>query len=218
MFLYNGLPPSEQWRVLTLSPERTAYLDIETTGPSRYYNEVTCIGLYDGTCLRNYVSGQNLEQFCEDIEGYDLLVTYNGKCFDVPFLRHRLHVRLDVPHVDLLHACRSVGLKGGLKAVERQAGLHRAEELDGVDGWTAVLLWHEYEATGDQRALDTLIAYNLEDVINLRPLAQIVWNRKLPREFPELAVPVDPGRPPLPVKPDRGLIERLLAESLRWAR
>ena len=60
-----------------------------------------------------------------------------------------------------------LGYKGGLKGCEKQLGLDR-HELDGVDGYTAVLLWQEYTRTRNTRALDTLLAYNIQDVLNLR--------------------------------------------------
>jgi uncharacterized protein YprB with RNaseH-like and TPR domain len=218
MFFYSALPSREQWRMLSLPSARTAYLDIETTGLTPGYDRITCVGLYDGERAQAYVRGQNLEQFAEDIQDYDLLVTYNGKSFDVPFIRRELGVPLDVAHVDLRHVCASVGLKGGLKGAERQAGINRSDELDGVDGFIAVLLWAEYENTGDARALETLVAYNLEDAINLLPLSQAVWNRKLPARFAELRVKVSASRPSLPCRPDRALVQRLAASigSGRW--
>ena len=213
MFFYRALPSAEQWRLLNLLPARTAYLDIETTGLSPDYHEITCIGVYDGEDTRVYVRGENLEQFADDIERYDLLVTYDGKCFDLPFIRRELGLKLDVPHVDLRYPCASVGLRGGLKGAERLAGISRDESLHDVDGMIAVMLWSEYERTGDRRALDTLIAYNLEDTINLLPLSQVVWNMKLPEQFAELRQHVDRPRPDLPFKADRSIVERLLAEA-----
>jgi len=213
MFFYSSLPSSEQWRMLSLPAGRTAYLDIETTGLTQGYDRITCIGLYDGQRARAYVRGRDLEQFAHDIQGYDLLVTYNGKSFDLPFIRRELRVALDVPHVDLRHVCASVGLHGGLKGAERLAGIKRSSDLDGVDGFVAVMLWAEYEKSGDPRALETLIAYNLEDTINLLPLSQAAWNRKLPARFPELRVKVCASRPRLPCRPDKALVRRLVASA-----
>ena len=44
----------------------------------------------------------------------------------------------------------------------------------------AVLLWREYKR-GNQAALNTLIRYNLEDVVNLQYLADIVYNTCIAR-------------------------------------
>jgi uncharacterized protein YprB with RNaseH-like and TPR domain len=53
-------------------------------------------------------------------------------------------------------AKNSLGFKGGLKGCERQLGLDRGDLKD-IDGFFAVLLWGEYQRTGDQKALDTLL-------------------------------------------------------------
>ena len=213
MFFYRALPSADQWRMLNLPHARIGYLDIETTGLSPTCQYITCIGVYDGAQVHSYVRGQNLEQFVDDIEQYDLLVTYNGKCFDLPFIRAAMGIALDVPHVDLRYVSASVGLKGGLKGAEKRAGIRRPHELEGVDGYMAVLLWSEYERTGDERALETLVAYNAEDVINLLPLAQAVWNRKLPNRFRNLRVERTRSRPALPQRADGELVRRLLREA-----
>jgi uncharacterized protein YprB with RNaseH-like and TPR domain len=76
-----------------------------------------------------------------------------------------------------MHVCRALGLRGGLKRVERQVGMDRGE-LDGVDGAYAVALWRRHLA-GDRRALAALVRYNLEDVVNLRYLMDWAYNRSL---------------------------------------
>jgi hypothetical protein len=42
-----------------------------------------------------------------------------------------------------------------------------------------VLLWDEYLKTGDQKALDTLLAYNVQDTITLENLIVVAYNLKL---------------------------------------
>jgi len=212
-FFYRGLPSCEQWRLLHQLPLRAAYLDIETTGLSPERHEITCIGVYDGRKATAYVLGDNLDEFARDIAGYDLIVTYNGKSFDVPFIRHRLGVPLDLPHVDLMYVCRSVGLKGGLKIVEHTAGISRDSTLDGVDGWMAVRLWKQYVRNQDRRALETLVAYNLADTMNLLPLGRVVWNRKLPAHFAALSIAAKHREPKIPWKADKALVDRLLGRA-----
>ena len=49
-----------------------------------------------------------------------------------------------------------------------------------MSGEDAVLLWREWRKTGNREALDKIIAYNEEDIINLKPLAEktipMLWN------------------------------------------
>ena len=46
-------------------------------------DEITTIALYDGWTIRHYVQGHNLHGFLHDVQACQLLVTYNGKTFDV---------------------------------------------------------------------------------------------------------------------------------------
>ena len=62
-----------------------------------------------------------------------------------------------------------------MKAIAAQIGLEREGLLKEVNGFLAVLLWSEYQR-GNRTALDTLVHYNLEDVVNLQYLADIVYN------------------------------------------
>lgn len=166
------LPSREHWRLFPEFRGRIAYLDIETTGMSGF-GHITTIALYDGQRIRHYVHGENLEQFGRDIGDYELLVTYSGKCFDLPFIRSTMGLPMDQAHIDLRYVLKSLGYGGGLKGCEKKLGLDRGE-LDGVDGFMAVLLWRDYLASGNPRSLETLLAYNIQDVVNLETLA---WRR-----------------------------------------
>lgn len=175
------LPRSEIWRVCPHFADHTAYVDIETTsGPGPVH--ITTIALFDGKRLRTYVHGRNLESFCDDIQEYSLLVTFNGRCFDAPIIQRELRATLPEAHVDLRFVLRSLGMKGGLKSCETQLGLGR-NDLEGLDGYFAVLLWHEYQLTGDERALETLLAYNAADVLSMPVLLAHAYEGKL-RETP----------------------------------
>lgn len=169
----DALPPAEQWRLFTHFKESAAYVDIETTGLSWPADSVTTIALYDGKTVRTYVRGRNLEDFADDILAYRLLVTWNGRGFDAPILRRELAIPLDkgdMGHLDLLPVFRKLDLRGGLKKVEKTLGIDR-DDLDGVDGWLAVRLWLAFERTRDERFLNTLLAYNVADVLSLEYLA-----------------------------------------------
>jgi len=84
----------------------------------------------------------------------------------------------DHTHIDLRYVLRSVGFSGGLKGCKIQAGIDRGE-LAGLDGYDAVLLWNDYERTGNQKALETLLAYNSQDIISLEALMVLAYNLKL---------------------------------------
>jgi hypothetical protein len=169
------MPAKESWRLYADFLHSAAYVDIETTGTGPPEDHITSIALYDGATVRTYVHGRNLEDFLDDIRDYRLLVTFNGKCFDAPFIERQFATRLDMAHLDLRFALKAAGVGGGLKKVEKHFGLDRGD-LDGVDGYWAVLLWQDFLQRGDERSLETLLAYNVEDVLSLQVLAAHAFN------------------------------------------
>jgi uncharacterized protein len=211
-FFAETLPTGEHWRLYPEFRESVAYLDIETTGLGGPGDHITTIALYDGRTIRHYVHGRNLAEFAYDIQGYKLLVTYNGKCFDLPFLRSAFRIPLDQPHIDLRYLLASLGYKGGLKGCERRLGLDRGD-LANVDGFFAVLLWHDYQRQRNLKALETLLAYNIRDVVNLEPLLVKSYNLKVARTPFGPGVALDlPGPPPEPFRAHAPTVNRLLRE------
>jgi uncharacterized protein len=170
-FFANSLAHRDHWRAFPDFADSVAYLDIETTGMDESAI-VTMVGVYDGQDYRAYIHGENLDKFPDDIGQYRLLVTYFGAGFDLPFLlRYFPFLRFEQLHIDLCPLLRRLGYKGGLKHVEEALGIRRPEEVRGMDGFEAVRLWWEYER-GNTRALERLVQYNREDVVNLKALMQ----------------------------------------------
>ena len=215
-FFFTRLPTNQQWRAFPEFRHSVAYLDIETTGLGGPGDHITTICVYDGRSMSCYVHGHNLDAFQEDIAAYALLVTYNGKCFDIPFIEHDLGIEMPQAHIDLRYVLASLGYKGGLKGCERQLGIDR-QELQGVDGFFAVLLWNDYLYNHNLRALETLLAYNILDVVNLETLMIIAYNTKLQgTPFAESHHLPLPPAPPNPLEADRETIERLQSEQVGW--
>lgn len=151
--------------------KRRAYLDIETTGLSRRGCEITVVGIATENAGAISVAQQveviTAGWILDRLGGCDELYTYNGSRFDLPFVREKvgLDLRGVIRHTDLMYKCWKHELKGGLKAVERKLGIGR--ELSGVDGYMAVVLWWRYKRHNDRAALETLLEYNAEDIVNL---------------------------------------------------
>ncbi|MFC1697277.1 ribonuclease H-like domain-containing protein [Nanoarchaeota archaeon] len=165
------LPRSEHWRLYNYFKDDTCFLDIETTG---YYGDITVIGLFNGTDVKTMVKGHNLNlpALKEELKRHKLIVTFNGSSFDLPVIEKYYPTTVPkIPHLDLRHACAKIGLKGGLKNVERTMGIRRADEVGEMSGNDAVYLWQKYKITGDRKYLELLVKYNEEDIINLKPLA-----------------------------------------------
>ena len=146
------------------------YLDIETTGLSRTYHDITVIGiaLENGSkceVIQLFNADLHPEKLQRALKGVTSLYTYNGKRFDLPFIRSKFQI--DVAeiccHTDLMYDCWKKNLKGGLKVVERTLGIPR--KLSDMDGFAAVGLWWDYKRKGNQDALTTLLEYNQEDIL-----------------------------------------------------
>jgi uncharacterized protein YprB with RNaseH-like and TPR domain len=149
-----------------------AYLDIETTGLSPEYSEITVLGIYlcgDRENRLIQLVGDTItpESILESIKGVSHLYTYNGSRFDLPFIHSRKGINLCsyLQHHDLMFQCWENKLFGGLKKVENILGIDR--RLKEVDGLEAIRLWWRYVNYYDQSALQKLLEYNKEDVINL---------------------------------------------------
>ena len=67
-------------------------------------------------------------------------------------------------------------MKGGLKAIERQAGIRRESEVEGLDGYDAVMLWDAYR-WGDEASLERLVKYNAADIVSLKTLLDRAYER-----------------------------------------
>lgn len=205
------LPTKQCWRLFHDFRDSCAFVDIETTGLS-LFDKITTIVMYDGRTIRHYVNGDNLDRFPEDAKEYRLLVTYNGKSFDIPFIERYFGIRLPQAHIDLRYPLASLGLKGGLKGCERQLGIRRPG-LEEVDGFVAVLLWDDYQKGKNIKTLETLLAYNAQDTISLHALMVHTHNEKV-KATPFAAshsLPM-PALPEGQFKPDGDTVERLRRE------
>jgi len=154
-----------------------AYIDIETTGLAPSDCDITVIGINicsDGSSHFIQLVGEDItdRSILEALQGVNILYTYNGSRFDLPFIHCHLGINLAklFTHIDLMYHCWRKNLYGGLKGVERQLGIKR--RLAGIDGYEAVKLWWRYVNSLDMEALDTLLQYNKEDVVNLRSLKE----------------------------------------------
>ena len=211
------LAAKHQWRLYPDFRESVAFFDIETTGLDFHGDEITTIAIYDGQRVHTYVRGHNLDDFATDIARYQLLVTYNGRCFDAPFVEAQFPgLKLDQAHIDLRYLLAALGYRGGLKGCEEKMGLARPAELREVDGFLAVKLWYAH-TRGDPRALPALLRYNVEDAINLRWLMESAYNMMIK------AMPI-PVRPvPVAVHPsvgipfDRSIVDELVGDVVRAA-
>jgi uncharacterized protein YprB with RNaseH-like and TPR domain len=174
-FFKDRLASRDLWRLYEAFREKAVFVDIETSGGYQGMDEITMIGTYDGKEARTFIAGVNLPGFESAIASFDLVITYNGASFDLPFIRRSFPgISLPVAHIDLRSLLGKLKYRGGLKGIERQMGLTRDPSIDQMNGYDAVKLWRRYQE-GDASALDLLVKYNSADTVNLKPLMEIAF-------------------------------------------
>lgn len=167
---------------------RALYLDTETTGLSGGTGTVPFLVGLAFFRERSLVVEQllvrrlgeeapMLARVRERVDACEMLVTYNGKAFDLPLLRtrfvmNRLEALPDRLHLDLLHVARRIHkarrVPCKLTTLERMVlGFER--EGDVPSGEVSAVYLH-FLRTGDSRALLGVIEHNLLDVVSMAAL------------------------------------------------
>lgn len=183
VFFGDKLPNREVWRTYRNFKESACFFDIETTGLDKQRNKVTTVSVYRNGESRTLVRGQDLtaENLRKEFHEASVIVSFNGKMFDRPFLEHNFDVKIQNPHIDLMHTCKRINLSGGLKKIEKDLGIER--DLEDIDGREAIRLWKKYENNGNEQALEKLIKYNQYDTENLQELLETTHKRMTERFF-----------------------------------
>jgi len=156
-----------------------AYIDIETTGLSKKYHEITVLGIaieYNREPVVIQLVGDDItaENISKALKDVDEAYSYNGNRFDLPFIqaKTKYDMHKNIKHTDLMYICLKQGYKGGLKSVEKQLGISR--DLKDVSGLVAIELWDDFVNNGNKTAFQKLLKYNEEDIVNLIDLRKIL--------------------------------------------
>ena len=188
------LDPSLSIEATGMTPARTVFIDLETTGLSGGAGTVAFLvgcGYFDlgafqvrQFLLTSYATERALlSALTEFFGGTDLIVTYNGKTFDVPVMEtrwsfHRLPMpdfSQDVPHFDMLHPARRLwssritsddGAAGcRLATLERDVlGFRRSGD---VSGFEIPGRFFQFLRTGDPTPLEPVLEHNRLDLVSL---------------------------------------------------
>jgi hypothetical protein len=176
----------------TCDPGGALFLDTETTGLSGGTGTVAfLVGLawWDGDREKALVleqllvralgeEGPMLDRLRERIEAASMIVTFNGKSFDMPLLRTRFvmaHQRTPVepPHLDLLHVARRVHgkrRKDGCRLVALERDVLGFERVDDVPSCEVSARYMHFLRTGDAASLLGVIEHNGWDVVAMAAL------------------------------------------------
>lgn len=174
--------------------DNICFLDIETLGFSRQHHNIYLIGLvYYSAKEKSWVIDQlfinsldkekELLLYLNDIlDDFDLIVTYNGDSFDIPFIRERYKKYKiknnieDIKTYDIYREIRKNGKYLGLenlklKTIERYLGIYRQDEFTGGD---CIDIYLEYVDTGDKKLKEFVLMHNYEDLYYLTDILDIL--------------------------------------------
>ena len=166
--------------------EDFAIIDIETLG--LFGRPIILVGVANvansGVCTRQFLVRDVSEEagalyaFMSGLKSGSVLVSFNGRCFDVPFIRERLayyglnsQAQLDSPHFDVLHFTRRA-LRGKLnnyclETVEKYLDIQRSIDIPGA---LVPEFYDSYQRTGNVGPLVAIVEHNKQDLVTLTQL------------------------------------------------
>lgn len=192
-------------RFRSVALEKALFLDLETGGLMSSPVFLAGTMRWNGSdfVMRQYFArhyGEEaalLRALARETPEFEALVTFNGKSYDVPFLRDRarLHgVELRVPpiHLDLLHASRRKW-KGRLadcrlQTLERY--VCRRRRFGDVAGADVPGLYHDFVRRGDPYRMIPVFHHNMLDVITMYEILRALCGGKALPERVDLEVDI----------------------------
>ncbi|MCQ2548366.1 MAG: ribonuclease H-like domain-containing protein [Clostridia bacterium] len=189
---------------------KLCFFDIEATGLSPKYCSLIMGGFAwyeDGLLHTKQFLAENkshekevLQAIKEELAQFDVIVNFNGRHYDMPFVKERFkkfgliyEEPLYVFDIYLLLA-RFSGLRKALphlnqKTVERYFDL--TPRMDEISGKDSVILYGEYEETQDHRLEQVILLHNYEDIVNLYKLMVSTKVMDLHKAFNKMGLPVN---------------------------
>jgi uncharacterized protein YprB with RNaseH-like and TPR domain len=176
-------------QLLSADATKTMFLDAETTGFSNTPLFLVGVMYFDGENFiidqlfaRDYSEEANLlHYFSEFAPEFDILITFNGKSFDAPFIRdrmiyHRKRFAWTQTHVDVLHHARR-RWKDELpdcKLQTLESYICHRRRVGDVPGELVPDVYREFVRSGDTRLLADVFHHNALDLITLAELTVLL--------------------------------------------
>ncbi|MCB6994576.1 ribonuclease H-like domain-containing protein [bacterium 210820-DFI.6.37] len=186
---------------------KISVLDIETTGLSPKHSSFVLGGLLtpeSGALKAEQFFAEDLSQEQETLQAFldafsetDVLITYNGRHFDIPFIKGRAGQKADdLPfNLDLYLLVKQYApfrkflpnLKQ--KTVENFLGLWQ-DRKDEISGKESVELYYQYLSRKDPEIKETILLHNYDDILQLHRLLRVLEKTDLHRAMFHMGFPV----------------------------
>ena len=167
------------------APESPLFMDLETCGLAGM--PIFLVGLmsyqrgelvFEQFLARHY--GEEpaiLAAFADRLAASSVLVTFNGKSFDMNSVRdrsivHRLELGDEPPHCDLLHEARRSwrGLVPNCRLQTLEQYLCKRRRVDDIPSAAIPDAYHRFVASGDAGQLGSILHHNLLDLLTMSQL------------------------------------------------
>lgn len=189
-----------------------ASFDIETTGLNPKYSKIILAGLFFYDANKNaFISRQILAEnqseekellleLKRQLDEFDYVLTFNGRHFDMHFIierykKYKILFRPPLYDLDIYLVLNGYSdLKAKLpnlrqKTVERFLGIDSGRD-DKINGKESIILYNEYEATGDPVLEKVIALHNSDDICQLYQLQEVLVHADMHKAFTKLGFPV----------------------------
>lgn len=198
-----------------IHPQQWAVLDIETTGLRSFRDYVILIGIvFPETDPSGGARMHAVQLFAESpeeesdllhaadelLKPFEYVITFNGRRFDLPFLKTRAkknHLTISDPYdLDLYQVIRHYSPLHSIlpslrqKSIEQYMGLADTRS-DEIDGGESVQMYFRYLDTGSGDLLDRILLHNHDDILQLSRLLPVLESCDLHRAMFHLGLPSD---------------------------
>lgn len=167
-----------------IAPQDIIFMDLETTGlnSTPLFLVGTMVWEDGGFVVRQYFARDYSQEaaaislFAEDMASRALLVTFNGRTFDMPYVQMRaaatgVPASWEIAHCDLLIEARNVwrGLLPNcrLQTIEAEILGHTTARDADIPGSEIPEAYHEFVRTGDARQIVQILEHNRLDLITM---------------------------------------------------
>jgi len=161
------------------------FMDLETTGfaSTPLFLAGTALRHDGGTrCIQFFARDYSEERAVisaldELLARHDFCITFNGKSFDMPYLRerakyHRVDLRSSPAQYDLLHVARRMWKHRlpDCRLVTLERHILGRNRIGDVPGWEVPCIYHDFVHTKDARRIRGVLRHNLVDVLSMAEL------------------------------------------------